>query len=248
MHLDVVDLLAFYRTPLGVVTRQLLRKRLGELWPDVKGLRIVGLGFATPFLRTFVPEPDRLLALMPQGQGVIRWPMDGKPSTALIEETSIPLPDASIDRILMVHSLETVEGPSELLREVWRVLAPQGEVLIVVPNRRSFWARYEGTPFGFGRPFSRSQLSTLLRDCGFVPEEWAGALHMPPNRGGMMLRMARTWEKFGIRWWSRFGGLVLVRATKQIYALPRPGRAVRVRSEPVIAVPGMPQPVSHATK
>lgn len=248
MHLDVIDLLAFYRTPLGVITRQLVRKRLRELWPDVKGARIAGLGFSTPFLRTFLPEPDRLLALMPQGQGVIRWPADGRPSTALVEETSLPMPDASLDRILMVHSLETAEGPSELLREVWRVLAPQGEVLIVVPNRRSLWARFEGTPFGYGRPFSRSQLDRLLRDCEFIPEEWASALHMPPNRGGLMLRMARFWERLGIRWWSRFGGLVVVRATKQIYALPRTGRAVRVRNEPLIAVPGLPQPASRMPK
>ena len=48
---DVVDLRDFYQTPLGAVTRQLLRARIRELWPDVRGQSVLGLGFATPSLR-----------------------------------------------------------------------------------------------------------------------------------------------------------------------------------------------------
>ena len=56
-----------------------------------------------------------------------------------------------------------------MLAEVWRVLTPGGRLLVVVPNRAGLWARMENTPFGYGRPFSRKQLSRLMRDMQFSP-------------------------------------------------------------------------------
>ena len=58
----------------------------------------------------------------------------------------------------MVHALEHAEDPRETLKEMWRVLAPNGRLVIVVPNRRGLWASFEHTPFGSGRPYSRGQL------------------------------------------------------------------------------------------
>lgn len=95
--------------------------------------------------------------------------MDSASSTALIFDEELPLPDSSIDRVLMVHSLEFAESPRETLKELWRVLAPGGRLVIVVPNRRGVWARMEHTPFGSGRPYSRGQLTSLLRETNFTP-------------------------------------------------------------------------------
>ena len=80
----------------------------------------------------------------------------------LVDETELPLIDEGADRILLVHMLEWSENPLELLRELWRVLAPNGRLLLIVPNRRGLWARVDTTPFGYGSPFSRSQLTKLL--------------------------------------------------------------------------------------
>ena len=76
------------------------------------------------------------------------------------------------DRVLLVHMLEWSEHPHALLREIWRVLAPNGRILVAVPNRRGLWARMDTTPFGYGSPFSRSQLTQLLKDAMFQPENW----------------------------------------------------------------------------
>ena len=89
---------------------------------------------------------------MPAAQGVVNWPSPGLSASALVEPTLLPLPTASIDRVVLVHALEETESPDDLLEEVSRVLNPGGRMILVVPNRRGLWARMDGTPFGQGRP------------------------------------------------------------------------------------------------
>jgi SAM-dependent methyltransferase len=145
----------------------------------------------------------------------------------LADETELPLPDRSVDRALLVHALESTEQVRATLREVWRVLADGGRLLVVTPNRRGIWARLERTPFGQGRPYTPSQLNRLLRDNMFTPMATASALFMPPFRWRFVLRSAPAWEQLGNRWFPTFAGVLLVEAAKQIYV----GSAVRERAE-----------------
>lgn len=227
MHLDVVDLRDFYETRLGHVARRFVRRQLRELWPDVKGQRILGLGYATPFLRPFVDEAESLIALMPATQGVAAWPADAKNRVALCDEFELPLADASIDRVILVHNLETSEAVRPLLRQVWRVLTSSGRLTVVAPNRRSLWAQIETTPFAQGHPYSRSQLSRLLRDCMFTPENFKQALYMPPFMSRFLLRNGSAWESTGSRFWPGMAGVILAEATKQLYAVTPSATAKR---------------------
>jgi len=216
---DVIDLREFYHNRLGLAVRRILRLRLRAIWPDLQGLRVLGLGYATPYLRIFETEAERALAAMPAQQGVSRWPR-GKPGRVmLVDECDLPLPDASVDRILLVHALENSESVRGLLQEVWRVLTPQGRILAVVPNRRGLWAHIESTPFGHGRPYTPPQLTHLMRDSGFSPLQVQSALWMPPSNRGFMLRIANALERSGEWLWSRFSGVLLVEAEKQVYGV-----------------------------
>ena len=237
---DVVDLRDFYDTRLGQVTRHLIRRRVRALWPNLRGQSLLGLGYATPYLRQYRDEAERVLAIMPAGQGVLPWPPEEPNAVALAEETELPLPDVSIDRVLLVHGLECGEQVRDMLREVWRVMSGSGRLLIVVPNRRGIWARTDRTPFGQGLPYSPPQLSRLLRDNLFTPIQFSQALFIPPVRSTTLLRMAPAWERIGGRWLTRFGGVVLMEAGKQLYAAT-PVRIKRNR-QPVI-VP-FPQPAA----
>lgn len=218
MYNDVIDLRDFYRSSTGRMTQRILRRYVRSAWPDVHGLRVAGIGYATPYLRPFMDEAERVIAVMPAQQGVIRWPADGRNVALLAPEDDLPLPDVSMDRVLLVHAVECSEHLRTLLREVWRVLAEGGRTMIVVPNRRGIWARLDHTPFGHGHPYTPGQLSRLLRDNLFHPEQSVAGLFMPPTRSRMALASAPAVEKIGYRWFKTFGGVLIVEAQKQIYA------------------------------
>ena len=247
MHQDVVDLRAFYQSDLGQVVQRMIRRRVRRFWPELHGLSLLGVGFATPYLRPFKSEAERVLAVMPASQGVTIWPLSEPNVVALAEETDLPLPDMSIDRVLLVHGLEYTEHLRPLMREIWRVLAGGGRLLAIVPNRRGIWARIENTPFGHGRPFSSGQLSRTLRDNLFVPEREDRALYMPPLRSRFLLAASPAWEEVGWRWLHRFSGVILIEASKQLYQLTRATEAKR-RRKPFLVPVGRPvaQPLVDA--
>src|SRR5277367_632124 len=229
MASDVVDLRDFYRTPLGQVARRMIRQAVRRMWPDLHGMRLMGVGYPAPFLSAISPETERTIALMPASLGVLAWPPDGANLALLADEGELPFAAYSVDRVLLVHALETSEQAGPLLKEVWRVLAGGGRLLVIAPNRRGIWARLDRTPFGSGRPYTMSQLSQLLRDELFTPVATGTALFVPPSRGRMMLRSARAWERVGARWFPTFAGVIMVEATKQIYAKPVAARAPKRR-------------------
>lgn len=218
MWMDAVDLRDFYATDQGRVARIMIRRRIREIWPDVKGQTVVGMGYATPYLGVFRGEAERVIATMPAAQGVLHWPRDEGGQTTLTEETELPFPDLSVERLLLVHALECTEQVRPLLREAWRVLAGSGRLMVVVPNRRGLWARFERTPFGHGLPYSPGQLSRLLRETLFTPLQASAALFVPPVRRRFLLSSAGALENIGQRWFTTFAGVILMEATKQIYA------------------------------
>ncbi|MCY6383546.1 class I SAM-dependent methyltransferase [Hoeflea prorocentri] len=245
MHTDIVDLRQFYHTRLGKLAEDAIAMALSSLWAKLPGERLMGLGYAVPYLDRFRADAERAFAFMPAGQGAINWPTLEVSATALVFDEELPLADASVDRILMIHALEYAENPRETLMEAWRVLAPGGRLVIVVPNRRGMWARLDHTPFGSGTPYSRNQITGLLRDASFTPGAFAEALFFPPSRHKAIQSMARTTERLGRRYWPLFSGLVVVEAQKRLYqGLPVAERASRRVFVPVLA----PQGASRASR
>jgi SAM-dependent methyltransferase len=218
MWTDVLDLNDFYRSTLGQMTSRLLRARLREVWPNVRGETVLGLGYATPFLRPFADEAARTIAFMPAPQGVTRWPREGRNLTALVDEMDLPLADRSVDRVVLVHAIESTERVRPMLREIWRVMADGGRLLVVTPTRAGLWSQIDRSPFYQGQPYSAGQLAGLLRANMFEPMQQTRALFMPPTRSRLALRMAPTVERFGRRWLGRFAGVCVIEAGKQLYA------------------------------
>jgi SAM-dependent methyltransferase len=231
--MDVVDLRDFYAHPLGTVARRFIARGIRRLWTGSTGLRLLGIGYATPYLGLFREDAERCLAFMPAPQGVVKWPSARPTLTAMVDESELPLPDSSVDRILLVHALENSPDVAALLRESWRVLAAGGRILAVVPNRRGLWARMDTTPFGHGRPYSRSQITQLLRDTWFTPTGWGEALYVPPISRILFLRSAIAWERTGATLSAPFAGVHIVEATKQVY------RAIPARREKRRLVPAL---------
>jgi SAM-dependent methyltransferase len=240
MALDVIDLQAFYASAVGQVARRILSARLRSIWPDLRGSSLAGLGYANAYLTMFRDEAERTIALMPATQGVTIWPRTGPSASALVDPFLLPLGDASLDRVIIVHALEVCGNPRDLLTEVWQTLKPGGRIIVIAPNRRGLWARLDTTPFGQGQPFSRAQLTALLREALFTPELWTEALFVPPIDRALILRSAVAFERTGHALSLPFAGIHLIEAVKQVYrVLPvsRP-RASRARFVPTLAPTG----------
>ncbi len=213
------DLRSFYKTFGGRVVRKIVRDQLVAMWPEAKSLRLLGGGYAVPYLKPY-HDTERTLAVMFKGQGVHHWPEESgvKNSVCLADETDLPFETNSIDRIVLIHSLEFTGFLKPAFEEFWRVLKSNGRILVIVPNRRGLWARAEMTPFGRGTPYSATQVEEFLRENLFVHERTERALFMPPFKSQTMLRSAAIWEKFGQVLCPAMGGLLFVEASKQLYA------------------------------
>lgn len=242
MHLDVHLLRDFYyRTQLGRASQKAVRDQLVARWGDARGLSVAGYGFAVPLLRPFLARATRVVGLMPAPQGVMHWPADGANHSVLVDEARWPLANDSIDRLVMLHGLETSDHPMALLDEAHRVLASQGRALVVVPNRSGLWARRDATPFGFGRPYSRGQIERLLEDCGFITTGHSAALFFPPAGGRFWMRSARGLERLGRRYApERLGGVLMIEAMRRDTAPTRPGLRAGIR-QPLRVLEGVPQ-------
>jgi hypothetical protein len=103
------------------------------------------------------------------------------------------------------------------------------------------WARTDTTPFGHGRPYSRTQITHLLRDAWFTPTGWREALYVPPVARAWFLGSAVAWERTGASLSAPFAGVHLVEATKQVYR-PVPARREKKRLMPALKPALAPSP------
>ncbi|MBS8261858.1 class I SAM-dependent methyltransferase [Roseibium polysiphoniae] len=238
MYLDVADLRTFYDLPMGRLLRVLIGGRIRALWPSLEGQSLLGIGYAGPFMRPYLGSAERCIAAMPAQQGAVGWPREADNAAVLVEDGRLPVSDAFFDRVLAVHALDHAADPSAILREAWRVLAPGGRMIAIVPNRRGLWSQSELSPFGYGRPYSRGQLKGLLRSCQFDVAAQDEALFLPPTRARVVLRSARTWEGIGRRMWPAFGGLLIMEAEKKVFrGLPVEGTRSALRVLKPVFVP-----------
>ncbi len=145
---------------------------------------------------------------MPAAQGVLKWPTGaagaGDPDR---RDSRCRCRMRAVDRVLMVRALEMSDDPERLLREIWRVLAPSGRLIAVIPNRRGVWTRTDHTPFGHGRPYSRAQIGgSCCGRPGSRRPAWGGRCSCRRWQGSWFLRSAMAWEQVGAALSMPFAG------------------------------------------
>ncbi|MGE0754662.1 MAG: class I SAM-dependent methyltransferase [Alphaproteobacteria bacterium] len=215
---DILKLKAFYATPLGELAHGLILRSILRVWPHARGESVLGIGYTTPYMAEYLDDGALLAACMPSYQGAAYWPANRTNLTFLANESELPIRESTMNRVLLVHSIETTDQLHTMLRDVWRVLTPGGRVLVVAPNRLSMWARSSRSPFGFGLPFSMAQLKTLLAEHDFTVMHAASALYIPPLHNRLLWKVARRIDALGQLLCVNIGGVILVEAEKQIYA------------------------------
>ena len=227
----------FYASPLGMAARDMTARRLRTLWPDLAGNNVLGYGYAWPYLKPYEAGTNRLILAMPEGQGAIAHEGRRGVATVLTEGRALPFSDSTFDRILAIHAVEEAATTTATLAELYRVLAPEGRIVLICANRAGMWARAEGLPFGAGRPYSRRQLKDALRQAKFTPTVASNALYIPPTRFFTKPSLLRGAERFGETVWPGFSGLVLVEAIKRLYAPTETGHSQKVARPKFAGVP-----------
>jgi len=218
MGIDARDAEAFYTTALGGLAARLIRGILLEIWPDCAGLSLLGLGFSGPYLRLWREQAQRCIAVSPHQMGAAPWPPGRASLACMAEEDSLPFPDLSFDRILLIHGLDQADNARKTLREAWRLLKDDGRIIVVVPNRRGLWAYAESTPFGHGQPYSQGQLARVLNSLFFTVEKQQAALFAPPLNWRLNVKFFDMWEAAGTLA-PQLAGLTIAEATKDVHAV-----------------------------
>ena len=242
MRPTIIELREFYASPRGQMVAARLRHAVRPRLPGAGSFAVFGYG--PPVLN----PTDKAVLLMPAAQGVAAWPRDDGNRAVLVEEALWPLSDQSLDAVLLLHGLESAPDPAALLDEAWRVLKPNGRLIVVASNRAGLWARAEATPFGRGQPFTATQLRKLLYTAQFVPERWQRALYTPPFKAPAALGTAWLWEALGPRLLAAHGGVIVMGAAKQLYAptgLVKSSLASKFLSLPQIAAQPLGAPMGQ---
>lgn len=133
----------------------------------------------------------------------------------------LPLMSASLDLVLMPHILEFSDNPHHILREVERVMMPEGSLLISGFNPYSLWGmhrtlgRHEGYPW-CGKFIALPRLKDWLALLGFDVVEVRCAAYAPPFRQRKWMERAAFMESAGSRWWPMGGGIYFLHAIKRV--------------------------------
>ncbi|MFW0776715.1 MAG: class I SAM-dependent methyltransferase [Rickettsiales bacterium] len=222
---DVSSLKQFYASPLGESSGVLLRDNIAGLWPEAKDEVLLCVGYATPYIERYQSQAT-LAVCMPSGQGAVYWPPSANNHVFMAHDSELPITESSVNRVLLAHALENSEQLSLVMQELWRVLTPGGRVLALVPNRMGMWSRSPRSPFGYGRPFSMTQLRELFTQNDFTITRTSSALFVPPTYLKFVWRIASKFEKVGRLLCPFFGGVLLIEAEKQIHgAISQPAVA-----------------------
>lgn len=239
MSVDVIDLREFYTTPLGQVSQAALLRTFSKLEPFKKDLDLVGIGYPVPLFDSLADDISQAIILMPARQGALQWPVGKDSKVALVDEDELPIETASVQCVVVLHLIENVADPAQILNEIWRILVPEGKLILVAANRRGLWTRFEHTPFGNGRSFSRGQLSVLLRKAKLTPSHWNHTLNFPPIRFKSLMRFYPLVDKLGAKLWPLFCGAYVVTATKRLYqGVPVSAKRAAKVKMPIIAAQG----------
>jgi len=180
---------------------------------DVFGFRAVQVG---------LPEVDFLR----QNRISYRFTLALEPGAAVAADPlQLPLASQSVDLVVLPHVLEGHPNPHDVLREVERVLRPEGQVVISGFNTISLWrarqlfaSRHNGAPWD-AKFIGLLRLREWLRVLGFELNGGKFGCYAPPFRNEVWLKRFAFMDKAGARWWPVTGGVYVVRAVKRVHAM-----------------------------
>lgn len=207
------------------------------------------------------PAMDPLAPLDPAGGSKGAQAFDGAPRVALVTNAAaLPFPAASLDLLVLPHTLELSADPHHVLREVERVLVPEGRVVISGFHPHSLWGLRQGRArlasrlglghMGISRLYlpeagefiAPGRLKDWLRLLSFEVESERFGCYRPAVKSEKWLQRCEWMDQAGPRWWPIFGSVYFQVAVKRVRGMRLLGPAWKPRRSPATA------PVSVANR
>ncbi len=207
---------AWLDTPLGIALLETEQRVLADVLADVFGFELLQIGCwgsGVDLCASARTQHHRCVAPRASGARAIR-----------ADFASLPIATASVEAVLLPHTLEHAPHPHELLREVERVLVGEGHVIACGFNPLGPWglrhlvARGRFPPTG-ERLLAEGRLRDWLRLLGFEVVESRRYLFAPPWNRGFAARSGRWLEQRGPQLAPPLAGAYLVKARKRVRAL-----------------------------
>jgi SAM-dependent methyltransferase len=201
------------RSPLGEYVMGWEQERFDALVADIFGFNALQVGLtAADFLRA-----NR----MPLR---VRCDLDG-PAAVRADPQHLPFAAASLDLVVLPHTLEFAASPHQILREVERVLVPEGQVVITGFNPYSLWGvRRRLSPRDAAFPWQGNYIGVLrlkdwLKLLGFETQLGSFGCYAPALPQQKWLNRWRFMELAGSRWWPIAGAVYMVQAIKRVHGM-----------------------------
>ncbi len=210
---------AWFASGLGANLLEQERAVLDDLLQDLFGYYLLQLGVATPV--------DLLSASRIRGRVMMDKELPPRVGACPVRALThaVPVSADSVDVVLLHHTLEFAGDPHAILREVERILIPEGHVVIVAFNPWSFWGvwrllrRRRGRPPWCGHFLGMTRIKDWMGLLGFDTVEVRPLFFRPPLRHEGMMRRMRFLDRAGERWWPLLGGVHVVVAKKRVATL-----------------------------
>lgn len=213
------DLAYWYQESLGESLCQSEQKILDQVMPTIFGYHIIQLGNLNSQLHLGSCTIPHRIILSPQ-------PSDQAAGVSgFAKPEALPIATDSIDAVLLPHTLEFAEDPHQVLREVERVLIPEGHVVIIGFNPLSLWGvrrlipgRNANLPW-HGKFFTSVRVKDWLSLLGFDIVDTQYLFYRPPIRWGKMMQKLQFLETVGARAWPFLGAAYILVAKKRVTTL-----------------------------
>ncbi len=264
MSSEIIGLTDWFKTPPGEYLLAWERERFDEAVANIFGYHALQLGLQEmdtlrsnrmphqwlaldSIQSTTVIAPERILNLS-------REPSQSSRHVALLTHSvALPFPANSLDLVVLPHTLELSHDPHATLREVERVLVPEGRVVITGFNPASLWGLRQHRArlckrLGFGSLFlpessefiGHWRLRDWLRLLSFEVESAHFGCYRPAIDKARWLGRFAWMESAGARWWPILGAVYFLVATKRVRGMRLLGpawkdRAARVSAPAVVA-------------
>jgi SAM-dependent methyltransferase len=201
----------WFKSPLG---QYLLRLEYGYINPivmDTFGFYAIQMGnFDIDFLHhSRIPN---------------KFSLNSNHPDLMASNEALPFDEASVDLIIAPHILEQMAEPYELLKEIHRVLMPEGRLIISGFNPMSLWGIKRLLSFDIDYPWNTkfiplSKIKEWLPIIGLEMVEGKMGCYVPPIQQSAWLKKLHTMEKLGDRWWPMLGGFYFLVIQKRVHGM-----------------------------